>query len=195
VSDKKSVAIAIGVSGSFGKINDLTPVLKNLVLKNYEIRLFGTDTIKDNPLVVKELEDVVGHKFIYSISETEPFGPSKFFDIMLIAPMSGTTLSKLANAISDNAVLMTAKSTLRNSRPVVLAVSSNDALGMNGSNLMKLLVMKNIYFVPFGQDNPEEKPNSLVADFTKIEDTIKYAINGKQIQPIIIVKNKRVDET
>ncbi|MDF2698746.1 MAG: dpaB [Haloplasmataceae bacterium] len=195
MSDKKSVAIAIGVSGSFGKINDLTPVLKNLVLKNYEIRLFGTDTIKDNPLVVKELEDVVGHKFIYSISETEPFGPSKFFDIMLIAPMSGTTLSKLANAISDNAVLMTAKSTLRNSRPVVLAVSSNDALGMNGSNLMKLLVMKNIYFVPFGQDNPEEKPNSLVADFTKIEDTIKYAINGKQIQPIIIVKNKRVDET
>ncbi len=189
-----SLKVAIGITGSYGKINDLLPIIKNMFLKNYQIRLFGTESLKKHPEYTKEIEALIGDKIIYTIEEAEPFGPSKFFDLMLIAPMSGTTLSKLANAITDNAVLMTAKSTLRNSRPVILAVSSNDALGMNGSNLMKLLVMKNIYFVPFGQDNPAEKPNSLVSDFSKIEDTIKYSLNHKQIQPIIIARNKRVDE-
>ena len=190
----KHIKIAIGVSGSYGKIKELVPLIKSLLLKNYEIKLFATESIKRHEHLIKEIEEVVDSKFIYTIEEAEPYGPSKYFDVMLIAPLSGNTLSKLSNAITDNAVLMTAKSTLRNGRPIVLAVSSNDGLGMNGSNLMKLLVMKNIFFVPFGQDNPEEKPNSLVADFSKIEDTIKHALNFKQIQPIIIVKHKRVDD-
>jgi|SRR5690554_1009760 len=185
--------IAIGLTGSYGKIDDLKPVIKNLLLKKYVIKLFGTEAVKENHKYVSELEELISDKVIYTIEESEPFGPSKFFNCMLIAPCSGNTLSKLANAITDNAVLMTAKSTLRNSRPVILGVSSNDALGLNGANLMKLLVAKNIYFIPFGQDNPEEKPNSLVADFTKTEDTIRYALMNKQIQPIIVVKKKRVD--
>lgn len=195
MDDKKpSLKVAIGITGSYGKINELIPILKNMILKNYQIKLFGTESLKAHSEYTKDIETLVDEKIIYTIEEAEPFGPNKFFDIMLIAPMSGTTLSKLANAITDNAVLMTAKSTLRNSRPVVLAVSSNDALGMNGANLMKLLVMKNIYFVPFGQDNPDEKPNSLVSDFSKIEDAMKYSLNYKQIQPIIIARYKRVDE-
>lgn len=193
MEENKRLKIAIGITGSYHKIKELIPVIKNLKLKNYEIKLFGTPSIKIKEELVKEIEEIAEEKIMYTIEEAEPYGPSKYFDIMLIAPLTGTTLSKLANAITDNAVLMTAKSTLRNNKPIVLAISSNDALGMNGSNLMKLLVMKYIFFVPFGQDNPDEKPNSLVSDFTKIEDTIKYALNNKQIQPIIIVKNKRVD--
>lgn len=190
----KTLKIAIGITGSYGKIKDLVPIIKNMLLKKYTIKLFGTTSLKQHSEHVKEIEELVNEKVMYTIEEAEPFGPNKFFDCMLIAPCSGNSLSKLANALSDNAVLMAAKSTLRNCRPVIIGVSSNDALGMNGSNLMKLLVMKNIYFIPFGQDNPEEKPNSLVSDFNKTEDTIRYALMNKQIQPIIIVKNKRVDE-
>lgn len=193
MGEKRDLKIALGITGSYGKFNDLMPIIKNMLLKNYEIKLFGTPAVRNHPEYTSEIEEIVGEKMIYTIEEAEPFGPSKYFDCMLIAPCSGNTLSKLANAITDNAVLMTAKSTLRNNRPVILGVSSNDALGLNGPNLMKLLVTKNIYFIPFGQDNPEEKPNSLVADFTKTEDTIRYALQNKQIQPIIIVNKKRVD--
>jgi dipicolinate synthase subunit B len=191
--DDKTLNVAIGITGSFGKINEILPMLKNMLLKKYTLKLFATEAIKQHPEYVKEIESILGENTIYSIKEAEPFGPKKFFDCMLIAPCSGNTLSKLANAITDNAVLMAAKSTLRNSRPVILGVSSNDALGLNGANLMKLLVTKNIYFIPFGQDNPEEKPNSLVADFSKTEDTMRYALMNKQIQPIIIVNKKRDD--
>ncbi|HEY8364304.1 MAG TPA: dipicolinate synthase subunit B, partial [Haloplasmataceae bacterium] len=171
MEENKPLKIAIGITGSYEKIKDLIPIIKIMLLKNYTIKLFGTSSIKEHSEYVEEIEDLVGEKLIYSIAEAEPYGPRKFFDCMLIAPCSGNTLSKLANAITDNAVLMTAKSTLRNSRPIILGVSSNDALGLNGANLMKLLVTKNIYFIPFGQDNPEEKPNSLVADFSKTMDT------------------------
>ncbi len=191
---EEKLKIAIGLTGSYEKIKELLPIIKNMLLKGYTVKIFGTLAVKKHSEYVKEIEELLGEKVIYSIEDVEPFGPSKYFDLMLIAPMSGNTLSKLANAVTDNAVLMAAKSTLRNSRPIVLGVSSNDALGMNGSNLMKLLVMKNIYFIPFGQDNPVEKPNSLVSDFSKTEETIHYALNNKQIQPIIIIQNKRVGE-
>lgn len=190
----KIIKIAIGITSSYHKIHDLIPIINNLKLKNYEIKLFGTPSLKLKENLIKEIEQITGEKLIYTVYEAEPFGPNNYFDIMLIAPITGNTLGKLANAITENAVLMAAKSTLRNNKPLVLAISSNDALGLNGSNLMKLLVMKNIFFVPFGQDSPLEKPNSLVADFNKIEDTIKYALNNKQIQPIIIVKNKKVED-
>ena len=193
MADNNTLNIAIGLTGSYGKIKDMVQVISNMVLKNYTIKLFGTQSIKTRPQVVTEIEDLVGEKLIYTIEEAEPFGPRKFFDCMLIAPCSGNTLSKFANAVTDNAVLMAAKSTLRNNRPVILGVSSNDALGLNGANLMRLLVSKNIYFIPFGQDNPDEKPNSLVADFSKTEDTIRYALMNKQIQPIIIVRSKKIE--
>ncbi len=188
MEDGKTLKIAIGITGSYGKIKEIVSIIRNMVLKKYVIKLFGTQSLKAHPEYYEEIEELVGEKMIFTIEEAEPFGPNKFFDCMLIAPCSGNTLSKLANAITDNAVLMTAKSTLRNCRPVILGVSSNDALGLNGANLMKLMVTKNIYFIPFGQDNPDEKPNSLVADFSKTEDTIRFALANKQIQPIIIVK-------
>lgn len=194
MEDQKTLKIAIGITGSFEKIKELVPILKNMIDKGYTIKLFGTPSLKEHHEYLVEIEELVQDKIRYTIDEAEPFGPNKFFDCMLLAPCSGNTLSKLANAITDNAVLMTAKSILRNSRPIVVGISSNDALGLNGSNLMKLLVSKNLFFIPFGQDNPIEKPNSLVADFSKTEDTIRQALVNRQIQPIIIAKHKRVDE-
>lgn len=134
----------------------------------------------------KQLKDITGNDIISSIVEAEPLGPSKLLDVLAIAPCTGTTTSKLANAVTDSPVLMAAKATLRNGRPVVLAVSTNDGLGFNMANIAKLIVAKNIYFVPFGQDNPEGKPNSLVARMELVPETCYAAIEGRQLQPVII---------
>jgi dipicolinate synthase subunit B len=136
---------------------------------------------------LKKVEDLTGHKVLTTFVETEQLGPSNPLDCMVIAPMTGNSISKFANAATDSPVLMAAKATLRNGSPVVLGISTNDALGLNGQNLMKLINAKNVYFIPFGQDNPIQKPTSLIADFTKIVETVEYVlINKKQIQPIII---------
>lgn len=135
---------------------------------------------------VRKIESLTGEKVISSIVEAEPFGPKNPLDCMVIAPMTGNTISKLANAQTDSPVLMAAKATLRNGSPVVLGISTNDALGLNGINIMKLLNSKNIYFIPFGQDDPYKKPNSLIADFTKLVPTIEAALHKKQLQPLLI---------
>ncbi|WP_435921194.1 dipicolinate synthase subunit B [Paenibacillus sp. DYY-L-2] len=134
----------------------------------------------------KQLKDITGNDIISSIVDAEPLGPSKLLDVLAIAPCTGTTTSKLANAVTDSPVLMAAKATLRNGRPIVLAVSTNDGLGFNMANIAKLIVAKNIYFVPFGQDNPDNKPNSLVARMELVPETCYAAIQGKQLQPVII---------
>jgi dipicolinate synthase subunit B len=121
-----------------------------------------------------------------TIAEVEPIGPKKLLDALIIAPCTGNTLAKLAHSIADTSVTMAAKSHLRNGRPVLLAVSTNDALAGAAENIGKLLGRKHYYFVPFGQDDPEKKPTSMVADFTKIPPTLKAALEGKQIQPVII---------
>src|SRR5690606_34182347 len=117
--------------------------------------------------------------------KAEPLGPSKLLDVMVIAPMTGNTTSKLANALTDSPVLMATKATLRNLRPVVVAISTNDGLGLNAVNVAKLMATKNIYFVPFGQDNPAQKPNSLVARMELIKETCEHALEGKQLQPMV----------
>lgn len=134
----------------------------------------------------KQLKDITGNDIISSIVDAEPLGPTKLLDVLAIAPCTGTTTSKLANAVTDSPVLMAAKATLRNGRPVVLAVSTNDGLGFNMANIAKLIVAKNIYFVPFGQDSPDNKPNSLVARMELVPETCYAAIQGKQLQPLII---------
>lgn len=139
---------------------------------------------------VKKIESLTGEKIISTIVEAEPFGPKNPLDCMVIAPMTGNTISKLANAATDSPVLMAAKATLRNASPVVLGISTNDALGLNGVNIMKLLNAKNIYFIPFGQDDPYNKPNSLIADFTKLVPTIEAALNKKQLQPLLLQYKK-----
>jgi dipicolinate synthase subunit B len=134
----------------------------------------------------KQLKELTGNDIISSIVEAEPLGPSKRLDVLVIAPCTGNTTSKLANAVTDSAVLMAAKAQMRNQRPLVLAISTNDGLGLNAANIAKLLVAKYIYFVPFGQDAPHTKPNSLVARMDLIGETCKAAIEGKQLQPMVI---------
>jgi dipicolinate synthase subunit B len=134
----------------------------------------------------RELREATGNEIIDSIVDAEPLGPSKRFDLLVIAPCTGNTTSKLANAITDGPVLMAAKAQMRNGRPIVLAISTNDGLGLNAANIAKLLVTKHIYFVPFGQDNPQAKPNSLVARMDLLLETCEAALQGKQIQPMLI---------
>ena len=135
---------------------------------------------------ITEIEDITGHKIIHSISEAEPIGPKKLTDIMVICPCSGNTISKLAYDIIDTPATMAVKSHLRNNLPVIIAISTNNALGANAENIGKLLNRKNYYFVPFKQDNPITKPRSIVADFDMLEKTIEFALNHEQISPILI---------
>ncbi|MEK4761495.1 dipicolinate synthase subunit B [Viridibacillus sp. FSL E2-0187] len=139
---------------------------------------------------IAKIEEVAGHKVIKTMADAEPLGPRNPLDCMVIAPMTGNSLSKFANAATESPVLMAAKATLRNGSPVVIGVSTNDALGLNGMNLMKLLNTKNIFFIPFGQDDPYKKPNSLISDFTKINETVINALEKKQFQPLLIQYTK-----
>ena len=128
--------------------------------------------------------DLTGKEPILTIPDAEPIGPKSMLDILVIAPCTGNTLSKLANGISDTPVLMAAKSHLRNNKPLVISLSTNDALGMNLKNIGILLNTKNIYFVPFGQDNYRTKPNSMIAHVELLSDTIELAFEYKQLQPV-----------
>jgi len=138
----------------------------------------------------KQLKDITGNDIISTIVDAEPLGPSKLLDVMVIAPCTGNTTAKLANALTESPVLMAAKAQMRNLRPLVLAISTNDGLGLNAANIAKLLVAKNIYFVPYGQDAPSAKPNSLVARMDLIMETCEAALEGKQLQPMVIERFK-----
>ena len=133
----------------------------------------------------KRITDITGRKIIASIQQAEPIGPHKMFDILLVEPCSGNTLAKLAAGIVDTPVLMAIKSHLRNARPVLIAVSTNDALGNAAKNIGLLLNVRNIYFVPMGQDDTYHKPRSVVADFNMTELAINAALEGVQLQPIL----------
>lgn len=133
-----------------------------------------------------QIEEITKNKIIHTIPEAEPIGPKKLFDILIIAPCSGNTISKLANDIIDTPVTMAVKSHLRNNRPVVIAISTNNALSGAAENIGKLLNRKNYYFVPCKQDNPITKPNSIVFDPTYIIKTLEYALDKEQIQPILL---------
>lgn len=132
------------------------------------------------------VEDFCENPIITSIEDAEPIGPKKLLDLMVIAPCSGNTLAKLAMGIVDTPVLMAAKAHLRNGRPLVLAVSTNDGLGMNGKNIGILLNTPNVFWVPFGQDDPVSKSNSLVAKMNLLPQTMAFALKNQQIQPILI---------
>ena len=135
---------------------------------------------------LKKVEELTGHRAIRTIAGAEPIGPKKLLDILVIAPCTGNTIGKLAAGITDTPVTMAAKAHLRNDRPVVLALASNDGLSGAAKNLGELLVRKNYFFVPFGQDDAENKPCSLMADFSRIGETVQWALCGKQLQPILL---------
>ena len=134
--------------------------------------------------LMREMARICDHRVISTIAGAEPIGPQKLLDLLIIAPCTGNTLSKLAAGITDTSVTLAVKAHLRNARPVVLAVSTNDALANAGKNIGSLLNSKNIYFVPMRQDAPEQKPCSIVADFSRLTDTVQSALSARQLQPL-----------
>lgn len=134
---------------------------------------------------VKMAEELTGNKPMMTIAEAEPIGPGSLLDILVLFPCTGNTIAKLANGITDTPALMAAKAHLRNNKPLLISISTNDALGMNMKNIGLLLNAKNIYFIPFGQDNPEKKPNSMVAHTELLIPSLEAALEGRQYQPVI----------
>jgi dipicolinate synthase subunit B len=189
--------IGFGITGSFCTHKQILEEIKSLIKKGHNIIPIITEVVSKTDTrfgsakeFIKSLEMVTGNKVVDNIVKAEPLGPKGVIDLIVVAPCTGNTLAKLANAISDNAVTMTAKSLMRNNKPVVIGVSSNDALGQNMQNLAKLMSSKNFYFVPIFQDDPQNKPKSLIAKWSLIEDTILQAKEGKQIQPVLISNNR-----
>lgn len=135
---------------------------------------------------VQEILRITGREPLTRVPEVEPSGPKHWFDVVVVLPCTGNTLAKIANAINDSPITMTVKAQLRNGRPVVLSITSNDLLGLNAVNLGRLLAARNIYFVPFGQDDPEKKPRSLDAHMELLIPTIHSALEGEQTQPILV---------
>lgn len=136
--------------------------------------------------LMEQLRQLTGREPITTIEGAEPIGPKALLDVLVIAPATGNTVAKLACGITDTAVTMAAKAHLRNGRPVVLALASNDALAAGAQNIGALLARKHYYFVPFGQDNAEKKPCSLVADFSQIPAAVVAALEGRQLQPLLL---------
>lgn len=134
---------------------------------------------------MQEVAEMTGNKGLRTITEAEPIGPKGLLDVMVIAPCTGNSMAKLEAGITDTPVLMAAKAHLRNNRPLVISISTNDALGINFKNIGKLMYMKNIYFVPFGQDDYAKKPSSMVAKTKWLPETIEEALRGRQIQPVL----------
>jgi len=186
------LTIGFALCGSFCTFADVFPVMEELA-KSYDvipIFSFASASIDSRfgkaEDFLRKAETITGHKVLTSIAEVEPIGPKKLLDALVIAPCTGNTLAKLAHSIADTPVTMAAKSHLRNGRPVLVAVSTNDALAGAAENIGKLLARKHYYFVPFGQDNAAGKPTSMVADFKKIPQALAAALEGKQIQPILL---------
>lgn len=189
----KGIKIGFAVTGSHCTINDVLKQVTCLVENGADVYPIISQTVdSDDTRFGKACEwkeflsKTTGHSIIKTIVDAEPIGPNKLLDIVVVAPCTGNTIAKLANGITDSPVLMAVKAHLRNQRPVVLALSTNDGLGINAKNIGLLLNMKNIYMVPFGQDNPITKSNSLMAKMSLLSETIIKALEGKQIQPVIL---------
>ncbi|MEK8130175.1 dipicolinate synthase subunit B [Paenibacillus filicis] len=191
--DWNQVTVGFALTGSHCTFEEVMPQIKRFIDAGAKVVPIVTQTIMttntrfgSSESWQKQLKEITGNDIISSIVDAEPLGPSKLLDVMVIAPCTGNTTSKLANAMTESPVLMAAKAQMRNQRPLVLAISTNDGLGLNATNVGKLLITKNIYFVPFGQDAPTAKPNSLVARMDLIMETCEAALAGKQLQPMLI---------
>ena len=135
--------------------------------------------------IIAEIESIAGKSVIHTIVTAEPIGPKGLCDMVAVAPCTGNTLSKIASGITDTPVTMAVKSQLRVNKPVLLCIATNDALGASAQNIGRLMNTKNIYLVPLSQDNPSEKPHSLVANFEKIPESVEAAFDGNQLQPVL----------
>ncbi|MBD7983581.1 dipicolinate synthase subunit B [Sporosarcina sp. Sa2YVA2] len=186
--------IGLGITASHCTYDQIIPVIENLQANGATVVPVITHSVLTAATRfgtgeewIDKIEGATGQKVISTIVGAEPFGPASPVDCMIIAPMTGNSISKLANAATDSPVLMAAKATLRNGSPVLLGISTNDALGLNAGNIVKLLNMKNVFFIPFGQDDPHNKPNSLISDFTLMVPAAAAALEKRQLQPLLII--------
>ncbi len=184
--------IGIAFTGSFCTYKRIFEELEKLIKEGAEVYTIFSNAAQTidsrfgkSEDFIKKATELTGKKPILTIPEAEPIGPKAYLDALVIFPCTGNTIAKLANGITDGPVLMAAKAHLRNEKPLILSISTNDALGMNMKNIGLLLNSKNIYFIPFGQDDYVKKPNSLIAHTEMIIPTVEAAMEGKQIQPII----------
>ena len=184
--------IGFAMCGSFCTYAQVFPIMEQLSKSHTVIPIFSpvsytTDTRFGTAQEhINRVAAVCGKEPLHTIAQVEPIGPKKLLDALVIAPCTGNTLAKLAHSIADTSVTMAAKSHLRNGRPVLIAVSTNDALAGAAENIGRLMGRKNYYFVPFGQDDADGKPTSMVADFRKIPEALAAALEGKQLQPMLL---------
>lgn len=186
------MTVGFALCGSFCTYAQVFPVMEQLAKEYRLVPIFsaasaGTDSrFGKSADFMQQAEEICQCPPLADIPQVEPIGPKKLLDLLLIAPCTGNTLAKLAHGIADGPVTMAAKSHLRNGRPVVIALSTNDGLSGAAENIGRLLGRKHYYFVPFRQDSPQKKPRSMVADFSKLTDTVCHALQGEQIQPILL---------
>jgi dipicolinate synthase subunit B len=188
----EKLRIGFGLTGSHCTIPEIWEALQALVDEGADVfpiiseSVRSTDTrFGSSESIIERLRTITGRNPWTKQVEVEPIGPKKLLDVMVVAPCTGTTMAKLALGISDTVVTLACKAQMRNNRPVILGISTNDALGANATNLGYLLTRKNLFFVPFRQDNPESKEQSLIARMDLIPVVVKAALQGKQIQPIL----------
>lgn len=184
--------IGFAMTGSFCTYGKIVPILKALtelyrIVPIMSYNAYQSDTRFGNAKeFIEEIQDACGCSILHTLQQVEPIGPKKLLDLLVVAPCTGNTIAKLASAISDTPVSLACKSHLRNNRPILLGVYTNDGLSASAENIGKLLARKNIYFIPFGQDDPVGKPNSLVADWSVLPRAIEFALNCTQLQPILL---------
>ncbi|GHV18145.1 dipicolinate synthase subunit B [Clostridia bacterium] len=188
----KSKRLGFALTGSFCTIPQIFPQIELLAREYASVtpiispKVGTIDTrFGTAQSVIEKLESITGNAVINSIISAEPIGPTHMFDCLIIAPTTGNTLAKLACGIADTTVTMATKSHLRNSRPLVLAISTNDGLSTNAKNIGTLLARKHVYFVPFGQDDAESKPHSLISNMSLLPQTIASSLAGVQLQPLL----------
>lgn len=193
--DLSGKTVGFALTGSFCTLRAVLPEIEHVrqagarVLPIMSQNVAFTDTRFGKAADFRQkIEDITEETIITTVSEAEPIGPKRLLDILIIAPCTGNTLGKLAGGITDTAVTMAAKAHLRNARPVLIAISTNDGLAAAAKNIGHLLGAKNIFFVPFGQDDPEKKPTSIIADMTQILPATKAALSGIQLQPILVTR-------
>lgn len=189
----KNITLGYAFCGSFCTIKKSLAALKELARNDIKIKpimsqiVYNTDTrFGKAEDLIKEVEEICGEKIIHDIASAEPIGPKNLLDIIVVSPCTGNTIAKTALGVTDTPVTMAVKAHLRNNKPVVLAIATNDALGASAKNIGLLHNTNNIYFVPYRQDDPFGKNNSLVCDFTLIPETVEKALAGEQIQPVLI---------
>ena len=192
MENQNKVRIGFAMTGSFCTFAQVMPQMQRLVDEGYRVipimseNVYTTDTRFGRAQdFIRQAEAITGERVIHTIAQAEPIGPKKLLDLLLIAPCTGNTLGKLASGIYDTAPTLAFKSHRRNDGPVLIALSTNDALAASGGAIGSLMNRKGVYFVPFGQDDHEKKPTSCVADFDRILPAVRAALAGRQLQPVL----------